>query len=105
VKQDEGFALSATERLTSDHTSPWAPGARVQLTGLTIEVVDVTSDGRPQTVDFVFDRALDGTSLRFTEWNGDTLVPFDVPPVGTWRRMEARGLFQALATGPQQRGM
>jgi hypothetical protein len=97
VRQDEGFALSATERLTSGHESPWTPGARVHLTGLTIEVVDLTSDGRPQTVDFVFDRALDDTSLRFAEWNGDTLVPFRVPPVGAWRRIEARDPFQALA--------
>lgn len=97
VRQDEGFAVSATERLTRDNTSPWTPGARVHLTGLTIEVVDVTSDGRPRTVDFAFDRALDDASLRFTEWNGETLAPFDVPPAGAWRRIEARDPFQALA--------
>jgi hypothetical protein len=43
----------------------------------------------------VMARQLDDRSLRFTEWNGDTLVPFDVPPVGAWRRIEARDLFQA----------
>lgn len=97
VRQDGGFALSPTERFTSNHEVRWHAGSRVHLTGLTIQVVQVTSDGRPQTVDFIFDHALADSSLRFKEWDGDTLVPFVVPEVGAWRRIEARALFGALS--------
>ena len=103
VKQDGGFLVGLTDQLTTDGSARWAPGTRLHLTGLTIEVVEVTSDGRPQTVDFIFDRALDHASLRFVAWNGDTLIPFDVPRVGRWRRVEARDPFKALFAAPPER--
>ena len=97
VRQDGGFALQPTETLTCQAGRAWSAGTHVRLSDLTVEIIDLTADGRPQTVDFIFDRALHDASLRFTEWNGYTLVPFEVPGLGKWRRIEGRDVLRALA--------
>ncbi|MDB4987627.1 MAG: uncharacterized protein JWN04_2805 [Myxococcaceae bacterium] len=96
VRQDGGIALQPTERMTCQVSNKWKVGARVRLSDLTVEIIELTSDGRPRTVDFIFDRPLDDPSLRFTEWNGDTLVPFVVPGLGKWRRIEGQDVLHAL---------
>lgn len=83
--------------MTCQVSKQWSVGARVRLSDLTVQIIDLTADGRPRTVDLTFDRPLDDPSLRFTEWNGDTLVPFAVPGLGEWRRIEGRDVLSALA--------
>ena len=93
VRQDDGFIVRSTERLTHDNTPAWQVGARVQLTGLAIDVVEVTPDGRPLSVEVRFEQPLDHPSLRFTVWDGHTLVPFALPAIGESQRIAAQELF------------
>lgn len=57
-------------------------GTRVQLDGLTIEVVATTADGRPTRARFAFDTSLDDPRLRWMAWSGRGYTPFAVPRVG-----------------------
>jgi hypothetical protein len=57
-------------------------GERVRLTGLAIEVTEVTGDGRPAEAAFRFDVALDAPALLWLRWTADGCAPFEVPPVG-----------------------
>jgi len=57
-------------------------GDRVALSGLVVEVTEVTDDGRPSEVAYRFDTTLDGPSRRWLQWSGGVYVPFPVPGVG-----------------------
>lgn len=60
---------------------PFAVGDGVSLDGLEVEVVGV-ADGLPTVVRMRFDVALEDASLRWVTWQGDSFVPFALPPVG-----------------------
>jgi hypothetical protein len=55
-------------------------GARVEVPGMGVEVERVTSDGRPASVLFRFDRDLDDPSLVFMRWDKRGFAAF-TPPV------------------------
>jgi hypothetical protein len=58
-----------------------APGDRLALTGVTVEVLEVTEDGRPREVSFTFDTALD-QGLVWLQWDGRGYSPLALPAVG-----------------------
>lgn len=57
-------------------------GERIELTGLSTEVLGVTNDGRAERVRFRFDRPLEAPSLVFYAWQRDRLRPWRPPSVG-----------------------
>lgn len=57
-------------------------GEPVDLSGLTVEVMALTDDGRPAEVRFSFDRSLEDPSLRWLRWDAGVYVPFTLPAVG-----------------------
>lgn len=63
---------------------PLAVGQRIAITGMEVEVLEVTPDGRPLEVRVQFDRPLEEASLRWLEWDWRTHTyrPFVPPPVG-----------------------
>ena len=60
----------------------YAPGDRVELNGVTAEILDVLPDGRPAAVRFTFDHRLEDPSLAFVRWEKGRYVAADVPNVG-----------------------
>ena len=62
---------------------------RVDLTGVGIQVVEMTDDGRPQQVEFTFERELEDDSLRWVRYVDGIYVPFEVPAVGERTRLDA----------------
>ena len=50
--------------------------------GTTVEVIDVTEDGRPAEVSFQFNVDLEDPSLMWLQWNDGVYVPFELPEVG-----------------------
>jgi hypothetical protein len=68
--------------LYRDGRLPMAPGERVVLDGLTVEVRSVTTDGRVDRADFRFDQNVDGDGFRFFYWKDGGFAPFEPPPVG-----------------------
>ncbi len=60
---------------------PFSRGDRVEIDGLSIEVLGV-ADGLPTVVRARFDVALEDPSLRWVTWQGDRFVPFEPPALG-----------------------
>lgn len=82
VEPEAGFLFSPLERHYRGATRSLPAGSTVTLSSMRAEIRTVTADGRPQAVDFVFDRPLDTPSLRFFIWRRGGYEPFTPPPAG-----------------------
>jgi hypothetical protein len=63
-------------------THPMRKGDTVQLTGLTIEVTEAATDGRPVEALFRFEVPLEDPSLRWIVFKDMAYVPFSPPGIG-----------------------
>jgi hypothetical protein len=61
---------------------PLHRGERIALREMTIEIVEVTPDGRPLVCDFHFARPLESTHYLWRTWRNDKLVPLALPRDG-----------------------
>jgi hypothetical protein len=61
---------------------PLHRGERVELSELTVHVIEITPDGRPLVCDFVFAQPLESRSYLWLTWRGEGLQPFHVPMLG-----------------------
>lgn len=83
VIPEGGFLRYEIDQMVrSPRLRPFAVGDRVALSGLTIEVEEVTADGRPSRVLAHFDRVLEDPLLVWRRWEGKTYVPYQPPPPG-----------------------
>jgi hypothetical protein len=62
--------------------TPMSIGERIAYGGATIEVTEVTDDGRPIDVRVHFSVDLEDPSLRWLQWKHGVYVPFEPPAVG-----------------------
>ena len=69
-----------------------APGDRVELDGLTIEILEVLPDHRPSAVKFMFDVPLESPHLAIVQWERGRYVPAELPEPG--------GTTVAVGTSP-----
>ena len=69
------------DRLYRDAT-PFRIGERIIYGGATVEVTEVTDDGRPIAVRVHFDVDLEDPSLRWLQWKNGAYAPFEPPAVG-----------------------
>lgn len=69
---------------------PLTAGTRIELTELTIHVLEVTADGRPTRVDFDFREPLESDHYVWLTWRGDRLVPYQPPQQGARDVIAAR---------------
>ncbi len=83
ILQDQGLELYRSRRV------PMSPGDRVELEGLSIVVLEVTSDGRASRARFTFDTPLDAPSLVYYAWGKQGFEHFTVPAIGEKRRLPA----------------
>jgi hypothetical protein len=70
------------------------PGARVDLPGVSVEVERVTSDGRPASTLFRFERGLDDPSIVWMQWGEDGFTTFTPPTVGAATTLPAVDLVK-----------
>ena len=75
------YFFQMLDHLYRDAT-PMNIGERIAYGGATIEVTEVTEDGRPGEVWCHFDVDLEDPSLRWLQWKGGVYIPFDPPAVG-----------------------
>ncbi len=76
------YAFQAFELLFRGLDEPFTLGWRLELTGVTVEVVELTAAGRAAAVSFTFDRRLEDPSLRWLRWDDGVYAPFTPPPAG-----------------------
>lgn len=82
VRPRDGFLGSPIDQLARSPRFPMLLGERVELVGMTAEVLSRTPDGRPLEVSFRFDVPLEDPSLHFIRWRDWQFVEFKPPPVG-----------------------
>ena len=58
------------------------PGDRIELDWLSIEILQITEDGRPHEVAFHFDLELENKVFRWIRWEDGIYVPFEPPRAG-----------------------
>ncbi len=69
-----GWNRIPMERLTRSIERPWQVGDAVEMTGYTIEIRQITEDGRPQVVEATFSVPLEDPGLRWFVYEGFQLV-------------------------------
>lgn len=67
-------------------------GETLALTGVTLEVREVTRDGRPVEVRFTFDAPLESPDLRWLAWSEGRYVDFALPAAGASVKLAAQSL-------------
>ncbi len=80
LRPNGGFLKSPWDRLARNERHPLFLGDRVELAGMSVEVLAVTDDGRPAEAMFRFDRSLEDNSLHWIAWGPRGYESF-VPPV------------------------
>ena len=96
VRPRGGFILIPTSRLLRDVKRRFTLGAVVALDGLSIEITELTSDGRPAEILARFDRVLEDPVFVWLEWQGSGLVPFTPPPIGRHVTLPAADYFRVV---------
>lgn len=97
VHKDKGLLYTAPERHYRAASLGFAIGDEVHVSEMTARIVALTHDGRPQTVDFTFDRSLETHSYLFYAWERTRFVPWSLPRVGEARSFGAEDMGLILA--------
>jgi hypothetical protein len=59
---------------------------------MTVEITELTADGRPAEALFEFPFRLEDPELKWLKWEDGIYVPFDLPQVGTTLSLPAHEL-------------
>jgi hypothetical protein len=82
IEAGEGWLGSPFDNVYRTPAKPFAEGYQVRLPDVRIEVIEITPDGRPKKVRFVFACELEDPSLRWVLYDDGRYVPFDLPAAG-----------------------
>jgi hypothetical protein len=82
IRPAAGFLSSTTQLMLRSKARPMHLGERVVLSGMTIEVSDLSTDARPLEILVHFAVGLEDSSLVWLRWEKHGYVPFHLPEVG-----------------------
>jgi hypothetical protein len=82
VRPEYGFYAAVFDALFRDKQHPFSVGDRVELTGMTVEIMELTGDGRPAEAAFIFAVPLEDPSLQWMQYKDGSFVPFTPPAIG-----------------------
>ena len=82
VRPKYGFMIWVFDQLWRRVENGYAVGEKIVLGGLTIEVIELTSDGRPAEVKFTFEVPLEDEGLCWVQWKNWQFEEFTPPEVG-----------------------
>ncbi|MCP4612538.1 MAG: hypothetical protein GY845_27890 [Planctomycetes bacterium] len=94
VRPAYGFYAYVLDGLFRNKKNPFSVGDRVELTGMTIEIREITNDGQPIEAAFIFSAALEDPSLRWLQHKDGAFVPFTPPAVGQKVVLPGGNLFR-----------
>jgi hypothetical protein len=78
---DPRYFQQTVDLLYRDAT-PMRVGEQITYGESTVEVTDITNDGRPAEVSFSFEVVLEHPSLVWLQWQDGVYAPFELPQVG-----------------------
>lgn len=82
VRPAYGYCAHSMDRLFRDKKAKSSVGDRVELAGMTVEITEITMDGRPAEAAFRFSVPLEDTSLRWLQYVDRGYEPFVPPGIG-----------------------
>ena len=82
VRPKHGFMIWAFDQLVRRVENGYAVGEKIVLPRLTVEVLELTGDGRPAAAAFTFDVPLEDETLRWVQWKNWQFEEFVPPDVG-----------------------
>ncbi len=82
IQPAKGYLRIPTDRLARSRHHPMSIAQRVELAGLTVEIVSLTEDGRPLEAVFRFDTPLEDASLVWLQWEDGAFRSFAPPAIG-----------------------
>jgi len=82
VRPRGGYLVTVLDRLFRDDQDPFSVGEKITLTGMTVEVTELTDEGRPAEAAFTFSVGLEDVSLRWLQYKEGKYIPFSPPAVG-----------------------
>jgi len=88
LEVEGGWLLAAGERIARDAT-PFQVGEQVDRPGFSAEVLEITPDGRPARVAFVFDEVLEHPSTRLLYFRDGAIELFEPGSVGSSQTLES----------------
>ncbi|HSF19440.1 MAG TPA: hypothetical protein VLK65_28210 [Vicinamibacteria bacterium] len=89
VEAESGWLGSPFDLVYRARTRPFPDDYQVQLSGVRIQVMAQTLDGRPKNVRFTFEREIEDDSLKWVLYQDGRYVPFEPPAVGQRTLIEA----------------
>jgi hypothetical protein len=94
VRPAYGFYVHVLDTLFRNKKNPFSVGDKVELTGMTVEILEVTNDGYTTKVAFIFSVTLEDPSLRWLQHKDNTFVPFTPPAIGQRIVLPGGNLFR-----------
>jgi hypothetical protein len=82
VRPRGGFLVTILDRLFRTDQDKFTTGDRIELTGMTVEVTELKSNGRPAEAKFTFSVGLEDASLHWLQYKNGRYVTFSPPAVG-----------------------
>jgi hypothetical protein len=96
VRPSVGYYAWVLDGLWRTKRHPLRVGDKVELTGMTVEVTELTADGRPAEAAFRFSLPTEDESLRWLQYKDGKYVPFDLPAVGQSTTLPGQDMWQSL---------
>lgn len=94
VRPRAGYLGFVFDKLFRNEQHALSVGDRIELTGMTVEVTELRSDGRPAEAAFIFSVGLEDASLRWLQYKKGKYVPFRPPAVGRTVELEGFNPFR-----------
>jgi hypothetical protein len=96
VRPDDGFLQFTFDRNWRRLDRPLLPGSTVELSAMTVTVLDATDDLRPQTALFRFNAPLEDSSFVWRRWNHGAYAPWTPPAIGETVHLAANGFREGI---------
>ena len=93
IKPGYGYYAYVLDSLFRNNQHPFSVGNKVELTGMTVEITELTGDSRPAEAAFTFDVPLEDNSLRWLQYKDGDFVIFIPPDVGQTVILEGGNMF------------
>ncbi len=82
ILSEKGYIPSYLDVLFRGRAHPMTVGQKVELTGLSIEVLSLTKDLQPKNVRFIFSVPLESSALKFLQWKDGNYTRVSPPVIG-----------------------